>query len=60
MTRTLPPSTLEIALLQAVEEARAGQQREIAVSLSMMLESLRRQNEDKLPSARFQGLSAQA
>ena len=46
MTGDLPPSTLEIALLKAVEQARAGHQLEIAVSLSMMLESLRRQNDE--------------
>ncbi len=39
------PSNLEAALLTAIEQARAGQQTEMAVSLSMMLESLRRQNE---------------
>ena len=38
-------SNLEAALLAAVEQARAGHQTEMAVSLSMMLESLRRQND---------------
>ncbi len=38
-------SSLEAALLAAIEQARAAHQTEIAVSLSMMLENLRRQND---------------
>ena len=36
---------LEAALLAAIKQARTGHQTEMAVSLSMMLESLRRQND---------------
>ena len=60
VTRNLPPSSLENALLTAVEQARAGRQREIAVSLSMMLESLRREPEDTSAGRAGQASLAQA